>query len=100
MLPDEERIGIREYLEKLLKLKIRDRKIKSIRVNPRNRWQPQMQIEVGQSYQGLEPDSPSDEIIAIFETTVFCVCSRTRGGGKGMPYIFHRDDVIEVNDYN
>ncbi len=100
MISEEEWSRMKDFLEKLLKLKIRSRKIKGIRVNPRNRWQPQMYIEVGKSYEALEPGSPPDKIIAIFETTVFCVCSRTRGGGKGMPYIFHRDDVMEVKDYD
>ncbi len=55
-----------------------------------------MRIIVGQWYENLEPESPLEKVIAIFESTVFLVCTPQRGGEKGMPYFFHRQDVQKV----
>ena len=94
-----EREAIRQYVAKTLGVKIRERKIRAIQVNARYRWQPPLRIEVGHSYSNLEPDAPMEEVVAIFESTVFCVCTSNRGTERGMPYLFNRDDITSVEEY-
>ena len=89
---------IRDYLETLYPGKIRRKHIRAIKVNSSYRWQPQLLIEVGKSYRELEPDAPLDKVIAIFESDSFLVCTEKRGGGKGIPYYFTREDVRRENE--
>ncbi len=100
MISNDERARIAAYLEQLLKVKVRDRRIRAIQVNSRYHWQPPMLIEVGNLYGDLEPGAPVEEVTAIFESTVFCVCTPSRGSGSGMPYLFHRGDVTRVVDFD
>ena len=87
---------IRRYIEKLTGRKIRDRKIRAIGVNPPYHGLPKRLIEVGRTYADLEPGSPPEEILAIYESESFCVCTPERGALKGLPYFFTRDTVYEV----
>lgn len=99
MISDERRERIRVDLEKSIGVKIRDKKIEAIGVNPRQRSLPKMKIEVGKKYEGLEPGTPEEEILAIFESTLFCVCTATRGVGGAPPYYFLREDVFSVQEF-
>jgi hypothetical protein len=90
---------IRDYLETLYPGKIRKKRIRAIKVNSSYHWQPQLLIEVGKSYRELEPDAPMEEVIAIFESDSFLVCTEKRGGGQGIPYYFIREDVRLVIEY-
>ncbi|UCC43950.1 MAG: hypothetical protein JSU65_12685 [Candidatus Zixiibacteriota bacterium] len=83
---------LRLELEKKLGLSIRPRRIRAIRVNSAYRWQPELSIEVGAKVPLLEKDAPPKEITAIFESSVFLVCTTDRDS----PYIFTRDDVRQV----
>ena len=96
MLTNEELIALRQNLEKTLKSQIKPRTIKAIRVNSAYHWQPPMLIEVGRSVPNLEPDAPAQEILAIFESVSFMVCTATRGVGDTPPYFFAREDVRQV----
>ncbi|MBU8934484.1 MAG: hypothetical protein KOO62_10820 [candidate division Zixibacteria bacterium] len=84
------------YLRSITKPPIRDRRIRAILVNPASHWQPKMFIEVGHSYGNLEADAPIEKVVGIFESTVFFVCTDSRGAGKGIPYYFSREDIRRV----
>ena len=98
MISDEERLKIRAYLEGVVLGKIRDRKIKSIRVNMSYKRQPYLIIEIGKYYSDLEHGAPNQQVVAIFEADSFLVCTRERGAGAGLPYYFVREDVREVRE--
>jgi hypothetical protein len=98
MISEERREEIRAGLEKSLGVAVRKKPIKSIGVNPRQRSIPKMIIEVGKKYRDLEPGSPEEEVIAIFESTLFCVCTVSRGTGGSLPYFFLREDVFSVKE--
>ena len=98
MISEERREEIRADLEKSLGVAVRKKPIRSIGVNPRQRSVPKMLIEVGKKYAGLEPGAPEEEIIAIFESTLFCVCTESRGTGGNPPYYFLREDVFSVEE--
>lgn len=89
---------LRKRLEKTLRVKIRPKTIKSIRVNPSNRFLPNMYIEVGKFCKNLEADAPVEEVVAIFDSTLFLVCTQNRGIEKGLPYFFARQDVYYVEE--
>ncbi|MFH1894178.1 MAG: hypothetical protein ABIK83_16025 [Candidatus Zixiibacteriota bacterium] len=96
MLTESEREEIKIYLEGVVLGKMRDRVIRAIEVNSRYRHQPKMRIEVGKSYRDLEPGAPYEEVVAIFESESFLVCTKERGAGTGLPYYFVREDVRRV----
>ena len=100
MISDEERLKIRAYLEGTVLGKIRDREIKSIRVNMSYKRQPYLIIEVGKYYSDLEPGAPNQQVVAIFESDSFLVCTRERGAGQGLPYYFVRENVREVREFD
>lgn len=96
MLTDDELAVLREQLEKTLKARIKPRVIKAIKVNSAFHWQPPMQIEVGKLARNLELDAAAEEVVAIFESASFMVCTPTRGTGTTPPYFFSREDVRQV----
>jgi len=98
MISDESREKIRTDLEKTIGVRISKKRIKSIEVNPRQRSIPRMEIRVGQKYGGLESGAPEEEVLAIFESTLFCVCTPTRGIHGAPPYYFLREDVVGVEE--
>jgi hypothetical protein len=100
MLTDEERDKLAKRLEKELELTIRPKKIRAIKINSSNHWQPPMTITVGETARNLEKDSPAEEVVAIFEAVTFLVCTRERGGDSGLPYFFLREDVRRVWEYD
>jgi hypothetical protein len=91
-----EREEIKTYLEKLLGQKMKDRHVRAIGVNASYHGTPKVLIEEGQTCRYLEPGAPAEQVLAIFEADFFCVCTASRGAGKGMPYLFHRHDVYRV----
>ncbi len=96
MLTASQYEAIRVRLEKSMGVKFRSKKIKAITVNPASRSLPKMHIVVGREYNNLEPEAPLEKVLAIFEATVFVVCTRDRGVEKGLPYFFAREDVRAV----
>ncbi|UCD94844.1 MAG: hypothetical protein JSU69_01980 [Candidatus Zixiibacteriota bacterium] len=81
-----------------MRVKIRRKYIKSLYVNPTHQKLPKMHIEVSKSYRDLEPGTPPEEVIAIFESTVFLVCTRERGVENSLPYFFAREDIRRVEE--
>ncbi|MFH2037525.1 MAG: hypothetical protein ABIJ45_14070, partial [Candidatus Zixiibacteriota bacterium] len=79
--------------------KIREKRIKAITVNPANHELPKMKIEVGKIAKNMEPGSPPEKVIFIFEATAFLVCTENRGLHEGLPYFFVRSDVRNVETY-
>jgi hypothetical protein len=84
------------YLESVIGGKIRRRSIRAIRVKAPVGYRSSLLIEVGKSYRNLEPDAPVEEVIAVFESDSFLVCTETRGACRGLPYYFARGDVTRV----
>jgi hypothetical protein len=99
MLTDEDRDALARRLEKELDLQIRPKKIRAIKINSSCHWQPPMTIKVGKTARNLEKDSPSEEVVAIFESVTFLVCTRERGGEGGLPYFFLREDIRRVWEF-
>ena len=100
MISEEQWEKVRSDLEDYIGVRISKKRIKSIEVNPRQRSLPRMVIEVGKKHGGLEPGAPSEEIIAIYESTLFCVCTPARGINGTEPYYFLREDVISVKEFD
>jgi len=98
MIDDQEYQRIKEYIENLTEQKITHKKIMALGVNPPYHGQPKRLIEVGKSYADLEPGAPAEEVVAIFESKAFCVCTPHRGAGQGLPYFFTRDTVYLVKE--
>lgn len=90
---------VKKYVECLLGHRVRERKIRAVGVNPLYHRQPKRLIEVGKYYSDLEPGAPREQVLAIFETTLFCVCTPTRGAGHGVPYLFTRESVYRVEEF-
>lgn len=100
MLAAKEYNELKSRLEKELRIKIRDKKIKAIKVNSSHHWQPPLYIEIDGWCDNLEKDSPLEKIIAIFEHASFLVVTPERGLSPGtLPYFFSRQDVQEVIEY-
>lgn len=96
MLDEDRDEQVRRYIEKLTGQKIADKKIRAIGVNPPYHGSLKRLIEVGKTYDDLVPGSPPEEILAIYESKSFCVCTAEHGALKGLPYFFTRDSVYEV----
>ena len=99
-LTPERREALRLKLQERMEVRIRSKPIRAINVNSSYHWQPPMHIEVGRSYANLEFETPPDKVLAIFESTVFLVCTLTRGVEKGFPYMFARTDVTLVEGFD
>ncbi len=99
MLSVQELEDLRQKLEGGIGAKIKDKRIKAIKVNSAYHWQPPMYIEVGDYYRNLEKDSPYEQVMAIFESTLFLVCTLNRGIKNDMPYFFAREDVRQVIEW-
>jgi hypothetical protein len=91
-----DREQIKGYLEEAFDMKIRDRAIRAIKVNPTQQALPPLDVRVGRPCANLEPGAASEEVLAIFDSTVFLVCTPSRGAGRGLPYFFAREDVRNV----
>ncbi len=100
MLPPDELESLRQHLINTFGLKIRPKVIRAIKVNSSYHWQPPLFIEVGKKCQSLVQDGPSEEIVAIFESTAFLVCTPDHGVKGGIPHFFSRQDVRRVLEYD
>jgi len=87
---------LRRQLEKKMRIKIKPKLIRKIYVNPASHLIPPLDIEIGKIVKNLEPDAPPEEIIAIFDSTTFLVCTQSRGIDQPLPYFFAREDVLKV----
>ncbi|MCP4686250.1 MAG: hypothetical protein GY867_12495 [bacterium] len=96
MLPPDELEQLRRRLMEAYSLKIRSKRIRAIKLNSSYHWQPPMLIEVGKRCRNLEQDGPVEEVVAIFESTAFLVCTLEHGASEGMPHFFSRQDVRRV----
>ena len=98
MLTPEELEELRRRLEKSLNIRLRKKRIRALTVYPTHQQIPNMKIEVGKSYRNLEPGEPPDQVLAIFESVSFLVCTRKRGIEEGLPYFFAREDARKVEE--
>jgi hypothetical protein len=98
MLDNQKYQELKTYIEELTGHKVRHRKIQALGVNPLYHGQPKRLLEIGKYYAEMEPGAPPEQIVAIFETTLFCVCTPNRGAGKGLPYFFTRESVYVVKE--
>lgn len=98
MIDDKEYQKLKENVERLIGQKITQKRITALGVNPPYHGQPKRLIEVGKACADLEPGAPAEEVIAIFESRAYCVCTPSRGGGQGLPYFFTRDAVYLVKE--
>jgi len=85
-----------DYLKKMFGRPIRDKVVRSITANPPFHGLPTIHIAVGQYCSGMEPGAPTEEILAIFESESYLVVTPTRGNGEGLPYIFPRNTIVDV----
>ena len=95
----EHRERLRRHLETTLNLTVHDRAIRAIRVNSAQHWQPPLYIEVGGSCANLERDAPAETILAIFEGSVFVVVTPQHDGTTKPPYLFAKEDVRQVIEF-
>jgi hypothetical protein len=98
MLSQEEFEVLRRKLEEMFGERVSNRSIRALRVNSGYRWQPPLHVEVGQYCASLTPNGPPEEIVAIFESRSFLVCTPDHGAKNGSPFIFTRADVKQVTD--
>ena len=98
MLSQDEFEALRRKLEDMYRERVSERRIRALRVNSGYRWQPPLYIEVGKHCANLTPDGPPEEIVAIFESRSFLVCTPDHGFKRGSPFIFTRADVKQVID--
>ncbi|MDP8241323.1 MAG: hypothetical protein P9X24_19725 [Candidatus Hatepunaea meridiana] len=96
MISEKDYQRIRRYLSDDLGMKLRNHRIRAIKVNSLQHWQPKMYIETGKFYSTFEINGQPEEVLAIFEAVVFCVCTPGHGDGKGLPYMFTREEVRRV----
>lgn len=89
--------NVRLYLEKLFNQKVESTRINAITVNPPYHGQGKRTIRIGSVCAELEPGQPPEEVVAIYESKSFLVCTTDRGAKKGLPYIFPRETVIKVD---
>ena len=100
MLTNEQYLELKTRLRTELKLKIRDKKIKALKINSAFHWQPPLYIEVDGWCAKLEKDTPPEKIIAIFEHSSFIVITPDRGFQSGsLPYFFARQDIQQVIEF-
>jgi hypothetical protein len=100
MLSDSEYDALKTRLERQLHVKLRDKRIKALKVNPSPHWQPPLFIEVDGWCAMLEKDTPAEKIIAIFEHASFIVITPDRGYQENsLPYFFARQDIQQVIEY-
>lgn len=99
-LTDSEYDEIKRYLEDFVGGKIRNRKIKSMRVLMSYKGNPSVTIEAGRYYDELESDAPREQILAIFESESFLAVTRSRGALVGPPYYFIRENVRSVETFD
>ncbi len=100
MLSEKEYNELKSRLEKELKVKIKDKKIKALKINSAFHWQPPLYVEVDSWCAMLEKDTPPEKIVAIFEHQSYIVITPDRGYKPGtLPYFFVRPDIREVIEY-
>jgi len=93
-----ERENIRLRLEGLVKDKVLTKRIQAITVNPLYHGSSKMRVEVGRMCANLEPDTPPQMVLTIFESKSFLVCTPDRGADHGLPFIFTRTEVVKVEE--
>lgn len=95
-LTDDELERMRQRLAKAVRATVSSKKIRAIRVNSSEHWQPPLYIEVGRTCAHLERDSKPETVLAIFEAPSFMVVTAQRGLTNNLPYFFAKSDVREV----
>ncbi len=99
MLNPEEFESVRQRMSKAISAPVKSKRIRAIKVNSAEHWQPPLYIEVGKRCADLERNAPVQTIVAILEGPSFMVCTAERGIDNNLPYFFARTDVRRVEEY-
>ncbi len=93
------REGIRKFVEETMG-RINSREIKAIWVYPRSEHKRinDIKIEVGKYLDNRMSDTPNEQVMAIFESNTFLVCTPNRGVLRGIPYLYGKDEVYKVEE--
>jgi hypothetical protein len=92
------RENFRKFAEETFGEQVSDHNIKGLKVIDKGSTIGITTIQVnGTIPDSLRPDSPNETILAIFETSrTYLVITPNRGGLKGEPYLFGKDEVVEI----
>ena len=95
---DDLRDKFRKFAEQTMGRKVDDTDIKGLKVRDMDSATLVTEIRVGGTLPtSLRADTPGEKILAIFEASnLFLVVTPNRGGIRGMPYLFGKDEVVEV----
>ena len=98
---DEMREGMRKFAEETLGWKVSKKKIKAIWVYPKGRYDDigKLKIEVGKLIDSRMTDTPNENVMAIFESNAYLVCTFNRGGARGAPYLYGKEEVFEIEEF-
>ncbi len=95
-MTDEMQEGIRKFVEETMGRTLGKKKIKAFYV--RTRKAGNIKIEIGKYLDRRESDTSNEEVIAIFESDAFFVCTPNRGAFRGHPYIFGTEEVLQIEE--
>jgi hypothetical protein len=97
---EEVRENIRKYLEETTGWAVSNRRIKALVVYPRPSRHKiyGVTIEIGKYLDNRMSDTPNEEVMAIFESNAFLVCTQNRGVLRGMPYLYGKEEVQNVKE--
>ena len=94
------REDIRKFAEKTTGWTVSNRRIKAIWVHPHPSHHKiyNVKIEIGKYLDSRMSDTPNEEVMAIFESNAFLVCTPNRGVLQGMPYLYGKEEVYELEE--
>ncbi len=92
------REGIRKFAEETTGWTVSNRRIRTILVHTSRHNVGNIKIEIGKYVDSRMSDTPNEEVMAIFESNAFLVCTPNRGVLRGMPYLYGKDEVYKVEE--
>ena len=98
-VPPEAKEAFRKFAETNLGWEVRDTKISKIAVSKfseRKKDKVVTEICVGEEASTDLFDTPSEPVLAIFESNAYLVITPNRGGLRGLPYLFGHEQVLSV----
>ena len=101
MESEDEREGIRKFVEVTMGRKVNSREIKAIWVHPRSEHKgiyDDIKIEVGEYLDNRMSDTPDEKVMAIFKSNAFLVCTPNRGVLRSIPYLYEKEGVYKVEE--
>jgi hypothetical protein len=97
VVTEQVREGVRKFAEENTGWPVSSRKIKAIWVNT-GRY-GDIQITLGDNLDSRISDMHGETVLAIFESTTFLVCTPNRGVQHGLPYLFAKNEVVKVEEF-